>query len=265
MSIDQFDTGVPHSARVYDYLLGGKDNFQADRAAAERALSILPSLRTSVRANRDFMVRAGRYLAAERGLRQFLDIGTGLPTSPNLHEVTQAVDPATRVVYVDNDPLVLVHARALLSSAPEGRTAYLEADLRDPASIFASTQLRETLDLRAPVGVSLIAIMHFVVDQDEARAIISALMAPLAPGSALALSVVTTDAAPGAAPSGFAALGAAVTEVRPRSRAEVEAFFEGLELVDPGIAPVHRWHPDLTTEDVLDQDVHVYAAVGLKS
>ncbi|HET9658147.1 MAG TPA: SAM-dependent methyltransferase [Kineosporiaceae bacterium] len=264
MGTEEFDTGQPHSARVYDYLLGGKDNFAADRAAAEMALGKLPTLRASVQANRSFMIRSARYLAAERGLRQFLDIGTGLPTAPNLHQVVQAVDPTCRVVYVDNDPIVLVHARALLTSAPEGRTAYVEADLRTPKAITDTPALRDTLDLDRPVAVSLIAVMHFVTDDDATRQILSALIDPLAPGSALALSVVTTDADPDAAPAGFESLRTNVTAVRPRTLAEVEAMFDGLELVEPGVVPVHQWRPDSNAPRLLDTQVHVYGAVGIK-
>jgi S-adenosyl methyltransferase len=187
-----------------------------------------------------------------------------LPTSPNLHEVVQGVDPTCRVVYVDNDPIVLVHARALLSSAPGGRTAYVEADLRDPKAILDTPALRDTVDLGEPVAVSLIAIMHFVTDDDAARQILSALIDPLVPGSALALSVVTADADPGAAPAGFDSLRANVTPVRPRTRAEVQAMFAGLELVEPGVVPVHQWRPDAEASRPLDIEVHVYGAVGVK-
>src|SRR3954447_20213224 len=157
MPVD-LNTSVPHSARIYDFLLGGKDNFEADRAAAATIVEASPSLPISMRANRQYMARVAHYLAADRGIRQFLDIGTGLPTSPNLHEVVQGVAPESRVVYVDNDPIVLVHARALLTSSPEGRTAYLDADLRHPDAILAAPQLTETLDLGEPVAVSLIAV-----------------------------------------------------------------------------------------------------------
>jgi S-adenosyl methyltransferase len=158
-------TDVPHSARVYDYILGGKDNFKADRDLGDKVIQALPSIKTSARANRAFMARVARFLAAEHGLRQFLDIGTGLPTSPNLHEVVQQIDPSCRVVYVDNDPMVLTHARALLASTSEGRTSYLDADLRAPEAILAAPELR-ILDLSEPVALSLMAIVHFVHDDD---------------------------------------------------------------------------------------------------
>lgn len=254
MSIEAFDTGVPHSARVYDYLLGGKENFRADREAAERALEQLPSLRTTALANRGFMVRAARHLASEHGLAQFLDIGTGLPTSPNLHQVVQAVDPRARVVYVDNDPLVLAHAQALLTGTPEGKTSYLEADLRDAGSVLADPRVSETLDLTRPVVVSLIGILHFITDDEAALRIVSTLMEPLVSGSALMLSMVTTDAAPDKAPHGFESLRANVTDAKPRTREEVETFFRGLQLLEPGVIPVHRWHPDPADSDTADSD-----------
>jgi O-methyltransferase involved in polyketide biosynthesis len=263
MGLEELDTGVPHSARIYDYVLGGKDNFQADRDAAQEMLRHLPSLPVSMRANRNYMVRVGRYLAVERGLRQYLDIGTGLPTSPNLHEVVQAANPAARVLYVDKDPIVLVHARALLTSTPQGRTAYLDADLRDIDSILRSAQLRDTFDLSEPVAVSLIAILQFITDEEEARRILSAVMAPLASGSTLALSVVTTDADP-AGKNVVATYNARGIVQKARDRAEVEALFDGLHLLDPGVVPVHRWQPDTEARGVPDQHVHMYGGVAVK-
>lgn len=286
MGSETFDTGIPHSARVYDYLLGGKDNFQVDRDAAEKALEHLPSLRTTALANRGFLVRAARHLAAERGVTQFLDIGTGLPTSPNLHEIVQAVDPRARVVYMDHDPLVLVHSRALLTNTPEGRTAYVQADLRDTDSLLAEPGVRETLDLTQPVTISLVGIMHFIIDDEAAHRIVSTLMEPLVPGSALMLSTVTTDVNPDKAAKGFQTLGGGVIDSRPRTREEVEAFFHGLQLVEPGVVQAHRWRPDPTPdaahevasdedapdEDapdkglpaVTDENVHIHCGVALK-
>ncbi|WP_218019937.1 SAM-dependent methyltransferase [Nocardia salmonicida] len=197
-------TDVAHSARMYDYFLGGKDSYEVDRIAAEQALQQFPSVRLTARTNRDFMRHATGYLV-EQGIRQFLDIGTGIPTSPNLHEVAQAHAPESRVVYVDNDPLVLAHARALLVSAPEGSTAYVQADAADPAAILASPELTETLDLSKPVAVSLMALLHFV--PGDVYDIVNTLMAPLAPGSYLAMSHVTTDFDDGDAdPDGMARL-----------------------------------------------------------
>ena len=184
LSVPDLRMDVPHSARIYDYLLGGKDNFEADRDAAAGITADWPNLPKSMRANRDFMRRVGRYLAAELGFRQFLDIGTGLPTSPNLHEVVQKVAPESRIVYVDNDPIVLTHARALLTSSREGKTVYIDADLRDPAAIIDSSQAQETLDFSKPVALSLLAIVHFMPDDDEVRSIIREFMAVLPAGSA---------------------------------------------------------------------------------
>ncbi|RKS77008.1 O-methyltransferase involved in polyketide biosynthesis [Actinomadura pelletieri DSM 43383] len=258
------NTEIPHSARIYDYLLGGKDNYPADRAAAANIVKGWRHLPISMRANRNFMARMAHRLAAEHGIRQFLDIGTGLPTSPNLHEVAQAVAPESRVVYVDNDPIVLVHARALLTSTPEGTTRYLEADFRDPDTILESPELREALDLDRPVALSLIAILHFIVDDAEVRRIIDRLMEPLAPGSVLALSTTTADSAPEEVNAGVAAYNAHGIPTVARSRAEVEPFFEGLELLDPGVVLVHHWHPDEEAAKLDDTHVTIYGGVARK-
>ena len=257
-------TDVPHPARIYDYLLGGKDNFPADRDASFEITAVWPNLPRSMRANRGFMRRVTRYLAAEQGIRQFLDIGTGLPTSPNLHEVAQAVDPSVRVAYVDNDPMVLVHARALLTGTPEGRTTYIDADLHDPQAILNAPALRTTLDLDRPVALSLIAVLQFIIDEDEAHAIIDGLMKHLAPGSFLALSTVTADSAPEEVTRGVAAYEARGIPERIRDRAEVGLLFGDLELVDPGVCLVHRWHPDAEDEAALDEHVHMHGGVARK-
>lgn len=257
-------TDVPHSARIYDYLLGGKDNFQADRDAAGAITLDWPHLAISMRANRNFMARMARYIAAELGIRQFLDVGTGLPTSPNLHEVVQGVDPASRVVYVDNDPIVLVHARALLTSTPQGRTAYIDANLKDAREILGSPQFTGTLDTSRPVAVSLIAVLQFVVDENEAHRIIDELMAPMAPGSVLALSTVTADSAPDEVNGGVAAYNARGISEKARDRAEVIGLFRGLNLVDPGVVLVNHWHPDAAAAAVPDEHVHMYGGVAVK-
>jgi hypothetical protein len=257
-------TDVAHPARIYDYLLGGKDNFQADRAAAARIVEGLPGLPTSMRANRRYMNRVAHYLAAERGMRQFLDIGTGLPTSPNLHEVVQRVAPESHVVYVDNDPIVLTHARALLTSTPEGRTAYVDADLRDPRAILDSPQVRDTLDLSRPVAVTIIAVLQYIQDDAEARRIIEAVLRPLAPGSAFALSTVTADTSPHEVKAGGAAYQASGIPMRERTKAEVEALFEGLDLVEPGVTLVARWHPDDEAAAVHESEVYMYGGVAFK-
>ncbi|MQA85693.1 MAG: SAM-dependent methyltransferase [Streptosporangiales bacterium] len=262
-SID-LKTDAPHSARIYDYLLGGKDNFPADREAAAEITKDWPNLPTSMRANRNFMCRVARYLASERGIRQFLDIGTGLPTSPNLHEVAQEVAPETRVVYVDNDPIVLVHARALLASSREGKTAYIDADLSDAETILDSPQLRDTLDLDRPIALCLIAVLHFITDERQALDIVDQLLRPLASGSVLALSTVTADSAPDEVNPGMAAYNARGIISKSRNKVEVERFFDGLELLDPGVVLVNHWHPDDAARAVHDAHVHMYGGVAVK-
>jgi O-methyltransferase involved in polyketide biosynthesis len=255
---------VPHSARIYDYLLGGKDNYQADRDAAGAITQDWPHLAISMRANRNFMARMGRYIAAELGIRQFLDVGTGLPTSPNLHEVVQGVDPRSRVVYVDNDPIVLVHARALLTSTPDGRTAYIDADLHNPRAILTAPQFAETLDTRQPVAVSLIAVLQFIVDEAEAHRLIDELMAPMVPGSVLALSTVTADSAPDEVNGGVAAYNARGISEKARDHAEVSGLFRGLDLIEPGVVLVNHWHSDPTAAEVPDEHVHMYGGLAVK-
>ena len=257
-------TDVAHSARVYDYLLGGKDNYAADRAAAEEVVRIAPYMRTSVRANREFMVRVARYLAAEAGIRQFLDIGTGLPTSPNLHEVVQEVDPSARVVYVDNDPIVLVHARALLTGTPEGRSRYIHADLAEPDAILASPEVRDTLDLSRPVALCLIAVLHFVHDEELARGVVRRLMDALPSGSHLALSTITIDSAPEEVCDAVRRYNARGINSKARTKAQVRSFFDGFELIEPGLTPVHHWRPDERARAIDDSQVSMYGGVAVK-
>jgi hypothetical protein len=242
-----FDTSVPHIARVYDYWLGGKDNFAADRELGEQTLAAYPNLVYSVRANRAFLARAVRFLAAEMGIRQFLDIGTGIPTASNTHEVAQGVAPQSRIVYVDNDPIVLSHARALLKSDPQGACAYLDADLRDPGAILAAAA--DTLDFSQPVAVMLIAVMHFIGDDDEAAAIIRTLMGACAPGSFLAISHVGSDIDPEQQGEMVRRLNRSVAEkATMRDHAGVTRLFTGLELVEPGVVKVAEWRPDTDFE-----------------
>ncbi|MFG1855793.1 SAM-dependent methyltransferase [Actinomadura geliboluensis] len=257
-------TDVAHSARVYDYLLGGKDNYAADRAAAEEVVRIAPYMRTSVRANREFMVRVARYLAAEAGIRQFLDIGTGLPTSPNLHEVVQGVDPSARVVYVDNDPIVLVHARALLTGTPEGRSRYIHADLAEPDAVLASPVVRDTLDLSRPVALCLIAVLHFVHDEELARGVVRRLMDALPSGSHLALSTITIDSAPEEVGDAVRRYNARGINSKARTKAQVRSFFDGFELIEPGLTPVHHWRPDERARAIDDSQVSMYGGVAVK-
>jgi hypothetical protein len=242
-----FDTSVAHIARVYDYWLGGKDNFAADREAGDDALAAYPDLVSSVRANRAFLARAVRYLSGEAGIRQFLDIGTGIPTANNTHEVAQGVAPSSRIVYVDNDPIVLAHARALLTSGPAGTTAYLDADLRDTGTILS--QAAETLDFSQPVAVMLIAVLHLIGDDDDPYGIVSTLLDAVPPGSYLVLSHVASDIAPEA----MAEMGRRLNRLLAqkgtyRTGQQVAQFFEGLDVAEPGVVPVPAWRPDTAEE-----------------
>jgi hypothetical protein len=265
----QIRQDIPHSARMYDYFLGGKDNYAVDREAAERVLTVFPTMRTAVWANRAFMHRATRALA-EVGLTQWLDVGTGIPTSPNLHEVAQSVVPGARIVYADNDPIVLAHSRALMASSPQGRTAYIHGDVRDPESILGAPQLTQTLDLTQPVVLSLIALLHFVPDLGEARAIVDRLLEPLPVGSALVLSHATAELDPEGATKVQEIYNQVGTTLQLRTAAEFETFFEGLELLEPGIVPAHHWRPDgdgagdRLPAGVTDADVSFYAGVAIK-
>ena len=236
------DTSVAHSARVHDYWLGGKDNFAADRAAGDAVIQAYPGIVASVRANRAFLARVVRFLAAEAGIRQFLDIGTGIPASNNTHEVAQSVAPGCRVVYVDYDPVVLLHAQALLTSSAQGALDYIDADLRDPEKLLA--QAARTLDFSRPVAVMLIAIMHLIGDQDDPGGIIKQLMAAVPAGSYLALSQVASDIEAEQMAEAARRYNRLARETqRHRSHAEVTHFFDGLELLDPGVVPVPRWRP----------------------
>ena len=242
-----FDTSVPHIARVYDYWLGGKDNFAADRAMGERTLQAYPNLVFSVRANRAFLARAVRFLVETAGIRQFLDIGTGIPTADNTHEVAQRIAPESRIVYVDNDPVVLSHAKALLKSTPEGACAYIDADLRDPEAILAAAA--DTLDFSQPVAVMLIAVMHFVGDDAQASAIMNRLTAACVPGSYVALSHAASDIDAAQMAEMVRRLNESTAEKTTlRDRAGVTRLFDGLELVEPGVIRAAEWRPDTDLE-----------------
>ncbi|MFC6886409.1 MULTISPECIES: SAM-dependent methyltransferase [Actinomadura] len=253
------DTSVPHPARVWDYWLGGKDHFAADREAGEHLLGAMPDWVEVARADRQFLARAVRYLVREAGIRQFLDIGTGIPTANNTHEVAQSLAPESRIVYVDNDPIVLVHARALLTSTPEGATAYLDADVRDPDRIVEAA--RATLDLSEPVAVTMLAIMEFITDQAEALSIVGRLLAPLPSGSHLAIAQPVHSEAIDEAARRWNESGA--TPVSGRHPEEIGALFAGLELVEPGLVPLPKWRPDEATS-FTDRDIPSYCAVGRK-
>jgi hypothetical protein len=236
----------PHPARVYDFLLGGKDNFAADREAAAAGLKVNPNLRIPPRENRAFLRRAVAYLAREAGVSQFLDIGAGIPTSPNVHQVAQGIDPRARIVYVDNDPIVLAHARALLTSCPAGKTAFVNADVRDPDAILGSAEVRGTLDLSQPVAVLLLAILHFVPDDGDPAGIVRRLMAGLPSGSYLALSHLTGDFDPRFWEGAAAVYGRDGVIMQVRSKPDIERFFDGLELVEPGVVSGPGWRPDFS-------------------
>jgi SAM-dependent methyltransferase len=257
---DRFDPGVAHPARVYNYWLGGKDHYPADRRAAEEVARCRPHVVAGARANRAFLARAVRYLAGDCGIRQFLDIGTGLPAPDSTHEVAQQVTPECSVAYADNDPLVLVYARALLTSKPQGRCGYIGADLRDPAAILARASA--TLDFAQPVAVLLLAILHFLPDADDPAGIAAALARALAPGSYLVISHLTADFAPGQVGAAVEAYNAAVPGgVTARSHAEITALFGGLPLVPPGVVPVTEWRPAALAGAVA-QAADLYAGIA---
>ena len=231
-------------ARIYDYYLGGKNNFPADRALAEQILAIAPESRDNAQVNRAFLRRAVRFLAGEAGIRQFLDIGSGLPTQGNVHEVAQAAAPGASVAYVDNDPVVLTHGRALLTG---DHLAIVRADLRDPEQILEHPEVRKELDFAQPVGLLLVAILHFVGDEDDPAGILARLREALAPGSYLVISHATADFDPERAVEAIKMYKGAKAPLTPRSLAQVERFFEGFELLEPGVVQLPRWRPDAET------------------
>jgi len=253
---------------MYDFLLGGKDNFEADRAAIAALLRAVPNARTGARENRAFLGRAVRYLAAEAGIRQFLDIGSGLPTAGNVHEVAQSMATESRIVYLDNDPIVMAHARALLASHPAGRTAYVQADLHDPAAILGHPSVRETLDFSQPIALMLLAVLHFFPDSEDPHGIVSTLLQALPPGSYLVASHVTSDYHdPEAASDGVQAVQSRGVPIYPRTAEEfADLAFADLELVPPGLVPVSEWRPDPATDGLRPRPAEVgyYGAVGRK-
>ena len=239
-----FDTSVAHQARMYDHLLGGKDNFAADRAATEAWVEVDPDIAFTVRANRAFLGRVVRYLTGEAGIRQFLDIGTGIPTAGNTHQVAQAIAPETRVVYVDYDPIVLAHARALLTSHAAGATGYIDADLRDAGTIL--DRAAELLDFSRPVAVTLLAILHAIPDADDPHAIVGRLLDAVPAGSYLALSHLGTDLIDRNKQDGVRGVAGRLIQQMPtyRSREQVARFFDGTDLVAPGLVRVEEWRPE---------------------
>ena len=257
------DTTVSHSARIWNYWLGGKDNFAVDREAGDRVAAMLPIIVAQARADRAFLGRAVRYLAGQEGIRQFLDIGTGLPTADNTHQVVQRVAPEARIVYVDNDPLVLSHARALLTSSPEGLCDYVDGDLREPGKILS--EAARTLDFTQPVALLLLGVLHHIADTDQAYLIVKRLMAALAPGSFLAINHSTS------AVSG-AAMEEAVTHwnqvgtppMTLRSPQQIVRFFDGLDLLEPGVVSCSRWRPDISPLGGQPPEVDEFCGIARK-
>ena len=257
-----FDTSVAHQARMYDYILGGKDNYAADRAAAEAWVKTDPDAAFSARENRRFLGRAVRYLAGEAKVRQFLDIGTGIPTAGNTHEVAQAVAPDARVIYVDYDPIVLAHARALLTSGETGDTQYIDADLRDTARIL--DRAAEFLDFSRPVAITLVAILHAIPPADDPYAIVAKLLDAVPPGSYLAASHLGSDLLSQETREGIEGLSGRVMQQRMtmRSREQVARFFDGTDLVEPGLARAEQWRPEPGTDPTAKSCL--WCAVGRK-
>ncbi|MFJ7042619.1 SAM-dependent methyltransferase [Streptomyces sp. NPDC101112] len=259
----EIDTSRPHPARMYDWYLGGKDNYPVDEAMGRQMLALDPRVPVMARVNRAFMHRSTRWLA-RNGVRQFLDIGTGIPTEPNLHQIAQEVAPDARVVYCDNDPIVLAHAEALLRGTPDGRTEYLQADVRDPGAVMEGA--RKVLDFGRPVALSLIALLHFVSDEDGAHDLVRRLTAELSSGSYLVVTHATADFTPEESKAATEKLKDAGVTLALRSREEFTRFFDGFDLVDPGVEVPHQWHPELG-DPVPGQDDGVipgYGAVARK-
>ncbi|MDI3419307.1 SAM-dependent methyltransferase [Streptomyces luteolus] len=257
----RINTAQPHTARIWNYWLGGKDNYDVDRAAGDQIRQLHPGIGEYARADRRFLGAAVRHLVDKVGIRQFLDVGTGLPTADNTHEVAQALAPESRVVYVDNDPLVLAHARALLTSTPEGRTAYLDADLRDVDTILEHAA--RTLDLSRPVALVLLGVVIFIEDEEEARGVVRRIMDALPSGSHLVLShTITSPAMPDvdAAVAFWNEHG--TPKLTQRTPAQVAEFFDGLELIGPGVVSCNRWHPDVADETV--EEVAMFGGVAVK-
>ncbi len=247
LDISAMNTGIPHPARVYDYFLGGKDNFEADRIAGDAAIKVFPNTAESARAARAFLRRVVHFLAADAGIRQFLDIGTGLPSGENVHEVAQSAAPEAKIVYVDNDPIVLRHAQALLTSTRDGVTSYLDADLRDPEKILR--QAARTLDFSKPIALLLMGILHNVRDQADPHGIVRTLVEAMPGGRYLAISHLTADIYPE-----LTEFAAALNErhldepLVLRDHAEVTSFFDGLEIVEPGVVQLSKWRPQSADE-----------------
>jgi len=256
------DTSVAHPARMYDYYLGGKDNYQVDRDAAEEVLAVLPEGRDMARANRAFLGRAVRYLA-RHGVRQFLDIGTGIPGPDNTNDVAHALQPEARVVYVDNDPIVLTHASALLARHDPKYTTVIRADLRDPDSIIKHPGAREVLDFSQPIGVLLVAVLHFIKHAERPHEIVQQLKQVMVPGSYLVVSHGTGDFDVERSNAAVAGYNQASAPFVLRSRQEITRFFDGLELIEPGVVQIPWWQPDGEVSDDSEQ-IWLYGGIGYK-
>ncbi|WP_214107059.1 SAM-dependent methyltransferase [Acrocarpospora catenulata] len=261
MNAPKIDTSVPHPARVYDYWLGGKDNYAADRKVAEAVIASTPGVVLGARENRAFLGRAVRYLS-EQGVSQFLDIGTGIPTAGNTHEIAQSINPAARVAYVDNDTIVMVHARALLNSTPEGRTTYIEADLREPESILAHPDVLHVLDFSQPIGVIIVGTLMHIRNEDDPWGAVKQFTDATCPGSYLAITHLTADFAPEAMGALARSYNTGPLQMTNRTAEEVNRFFDGFELVEPGLVWASRWHPDKPIP--ADAVPGAYGAVGRK-
>jgi hypothetical protein len=266
LPIAEIDTSRPHPARMYDYYIGGKNHFAADRELADAALTHWPSGRIGLRENRRFLGRAVRYLAGEAGIRQFLDIGSGLPTTANVHEIAQGVDPSSRVAYVDNDPMVLTHARALLTSAPQGRAAYIQADLKSPSDILSSPVVRSVIDFDQPVALMLVAVLHFLVEEDKPETVLKTLLDALPPGSYLAASHLTLEHDPEGVGGGQRVYREAGLSMNARDADEFASLaFSGLELVPPGVVLVTEWRPESKAPRPSAAEVSCYGGVARKT
>jgi SAM-dependent methyltransferase len=259
----EVDTSRPHAARMYDYFLGGKNHFAADRETADRVIEAMPGVRTGPRENRAFLGRAVSYLATEAGIRQFLDVGTGLPTTNSVHEVAQGIAPSSRVVYVDNDPLVLIHAQALLTSSAEGRTAYIHADLRSPGEILSSPVVRSVLDFSQPVALILAAVLHFIADDDRPAEIVATLRDALAPGSYLVASHISAEHNETGSAAGQRAYRSGGVPMHPReSGSFADIAFTGMSLVPPGLVLVSEWRRNESGPPPPASEVNCYGGVA---
>ena len=260
--MNTFRPDIPSTARLYDYYFGGKDNFPAARELAERLLAEVPEIRMAARTNRAFLQRAVRYLVAETGIRQIVDVGTGLPSAGNVHEIAQEIEPGCRVVYVDHDPVVMAHALDLLHGT--SNTAFIKHDLREPGEILADPELRDLIDFAHPVAILLVAILHFIPDGEHPRTIVQQLLEPFPSGSFLAISHGTIDGRPELRPA-TRHYSQATSRFYPRSRYEIQDLLAGLDLISPGIVWAPQWHPDPGTETQEEPErSFMYAAVARK-